>query len=73
MKPYIIYQVMKADLLERARRPSFLAMCISAMFLAFFSVPDVEAGNVRAHSLLLSGQGKISMVLMIGHMKTCSG
>ena len=43
MKPYIIYQVMKADLLERARRPSFLAMCISAMFLAFFSVPDVEA------------------------------
>lgn len=43
MKPYIIYQVMKADLLERVRRPSFLAMCISAMFLAFFSVPDVEA------------------------------
>ena len=43
MKTYIIYQVMKADLLERARRPSFLAMCISAMFLAFFSVPDVEA------------------------------
>lgn len=43
MEPYIIYQVMKADLLERVRRPSFLAMCISAMFLAFFSVPDVEA------------------------------
>ena len=43
MKPYIIYQVMKADLLERVRRPSFLAMCIFAMFLAFFSVPDVEA------------------------------
>jgi len=43
MKPYIIYQVMKADLLERVRRPSFLAMCVFAMFLAFFSVPDVEA------------------------------
>ena len=42
MKTYIIYQVMKADLLERVRRPSFLAMCIFAMFLAFFSVPDVE-------------------------------
>lgn len=43
MKPYIIYQVMKADLLERVRRSSFLAMCVFAMFLAFFSVPDVEA------------------------------
>lgn len=43
MKPYIIYQVMKADLLERVRRSSFLTMCIFAMFLAFFSVPDVEA------------------------------
>ena len=43
MKPYIIYQIMKADLLERVRRSSFLIMCIFAMFLAFFSVPDVEA------------------------------
>ena len=43
MEPYIIYQVMKADLLERVRRSSFPAMCISAMFLAFFSVPDVGA------------------------------
>ena len=43
MKTYIIYQVMKADLLERVRRSSFLAMCVFAMFLAFFSVPDVEA------------------------------
>lgn len=43
MKPYIIYQVMKADMLERVRRSSFLVMCIFAMFLAFFSVPDVEA------------------------------
>ena len=43
MEPYIIYQVMKADLLERVRRSSFLAMCIFAMFLAFFSVPDVKA------------------------------
>ncbi len=43
MKPYIIYQVMKADLLERVRRSSFPAMCIFAMFLAFFSVPDVDA------------------------------
>lgn len=43
MKPYIIYQVMKADLLERVRRSSFLAMCVFAMLLAFFSVPDVEA------------------------------
>ena len=43
MKLYIIYQVMKADLLERVRRSSFLAMCVFAMFLAFFSVPDMEA------------------------------
>ena len=48
MKPYIIYQVMKADLLERVRRSSFLAMCVFAMFLAFFSVPDVEAPLVKA-------------------------
>lgn len=43
MKPYIIYQILKADLLERTRRFSFLAMCAFSMFLAFFSVPDVKA------------------------------
>lgn len=43
MKPYIIYQIAKADLLERTRRFSFLLMCVVSMFLAFFSVPDVEA------------------------------
>lgn len=43
MKPYIIYQILKADLLERTRRFSFLIMCIFSMFLAFFSVPNVEA------------------------------
>ena len=54
MKPYIIYQVMKADLLERVRRSSFLAMCVFAMFLAFFSVPDVEAPLV---SICMDGGG----------------
>lgn len=43
MKLYIIYQILKADLLERTRRFSFLIICIFSMFLAFFSVPDVEA------------------------------
>ncbi len=43
MSPYVICQVWKAGLLERTRRPSFLLMCFSAMFLAFFCVPDVEA------------------------------
>lgn len=43
MKPYIIYQISKADLMERTRRFSFLAICIFSMFLAFFSVPDVDA------------------------------
>lgn len=43
MKPYIIYQVLKADLLERTRRFSFLIICTLSMFLAFFSVPHVEA------------------------------
>lgn len=43
MKPYIIYQILKADLLERTRRFSFLLICTFSMFLAFFSVPDVEA------------------------------
>ena len=43
MKLSIIYQIAKADLLERTRRFSFLAICAVAMFLAFFSVPDVEA------------------------------
>lgn len=43
MKPYVIYQIAKADLLERTRRFSFLIICMFSMFLAFFSVPDVEA------------------------------
>lgn len=43
MKLSIIYQIAKADYLERTRRFSFLAICAVAMFLAFFSVPDVEA------------------------------
>lgn len=43
MKLYIIYQILKADLLERTRRFSFLIICIFSMFLAFFSVPDIEA------------------------------
>ena len=43
MKLYIIHQILKADLLERTRRFSFLIICIYSMFLAFFSVPDVEA------------------------------
>lgn len=43
MKPYVIYQIAKADLLERTRRFSFLIICMFSMFLAFFSVPNVEA------------------------------
>ncbi len=43
MKPYIIYQIAKADFLERARRFSFLMISIFSMFLAFFSVPNTEA------------------------------
>lgn len=39
----IICQVLKADLLERTRRFSFLALCTVGVFLAFFSVPDVKA------------------------------
>lgn len=43
MRPYIIYQISKADLIERTRRFSFLIICIFSMFLAFFSVPDIDA------------------------------
>lgn len=43
MKPYIIYNVFRADFLERTRRFSFMALCAAVMFLTFFSVPDVKA------------------------------
>lgn len=43
MKPYLIYQTAKADLMERTRRFSFLIVCTFSLFLAFFSVPDTEA------------------------------
>lgn len=43
MKPYLIYQTAKADLMERTRRFSFLIICTFSLFLAFFSVPDTEA------------------------------
>lgn len=43
MKPYVIYQVFKADFLERTRRFSFMVLCAAVMFLTFFSVPDVKA------------------------------
>lgn len=43
MKPYVIYQVFRADFLERTRRFSFMALCAAVMFLTFFSVPDVKA------------------------------
>lgn len=43
MRPYIVYQVLKADILERTRRFSFLIICTFSLFLAFFSVPNVKA------------------------------
>lgn len=43
MKPYIIYQVFRADFLERTRRFSFMALCAAVMLLVFFAVPDVKA------------------------------
>lgn len=39
----IIYQVLKADLLERTRKFSFFVLCAAAVFLAFFSIPNIEA------------------------------
>lgn len=39
----VIYQVLKADFLERVRKPSFSAICFVVVLLAFFSVPDIEA------------------------------
>lgn len=43
MNPHIICETMKADLLERTRRSSFLLLCAFSLFLAFFSVPNVDA------------------------------
>lgn len=43
MKWNMIYQVLKADYLERTRRFSFLAICAITMFLTFLSVPNVKA------------------------------
>lgn len=43
MRLYIIYNVFRADFLERTRRFSFMALCAAVMFLTFFSVPDVKA------------------------------
>lgn len=43
MKCNIIYQVLKADFLERTRRFSFLAICAITMFLTFLSVPNIKA------------------------------
>lgn len=39
----IIYQILKADLLERSRKFSFFVLCAAAIFFAFFSIPDIEA------------------------------
>lgn len=38
-----IWNVAKADLLERTRRFSFIAVCAVSVFLAFVSVPDINA------------------------------
>lgn len=43
MKWNIIYQVLKADFLEKTRRFSFLAICAVTMFLTFLSVPNIKA------------------------------
>lgn len=43
MKCNVIYQVLKADFLERTRRFSFLAICAITMFLTFLSVPNIKA------------------------------
>lgn len=43
MTGYAAFQVVKADLLERVRKFSFLVLCAAAVFLAVLSVPDVDA------------------------------
>lgn len=43
MKLRLIYQIIKADLLERTRRFSFLIICTVSLLLAFFSIPNIEA------------------------------
>lgn len=43
MKWNMIYQVLKADFLERSRRFSFLAICAITIFLTFLSVPNLDA------------------------------
>lgn len=43
MQWYIICQIVKADLLERTRRFSFVVLCTAVMFLTFFSVPNPKA------------------------------
>lgn len=46
MKLSVIYNVARADLLERTRRFSYVAVCAAAVFFAFFSIPDTEAPMV---------------------------
>lgn len=43
MDAYTIGQVIKADILERTRRISFLLTCAGALFISFLSVPKMDA------------------------------
>ncbi len=44
MKPRALYHLMRADLLERVRRRSFLVVVAATLYAGYWLVPPIDAG-----------------------------